>query len=101
MDDRLFHEYYETPPQFQLPRRSLRQSESLPQLPTRPTIGGIEDAKQVIQRERGRSQAPPPRNIFHATAVYRDACKRNKVQVLETLPLDWQAAGRANEVTWE
>lgn len=42
----------------------------------------------------------PPRNIFHATAVYRDACKRNKVQVLETLPLDWCAAGHS-EVTWE
>eukprot|EP00435_Cladocopium_sp_Y103_P017938 s173_g4.t1 len=105
-DLKLFSEYYETPPHLRPPRRSLPCSESLPVLPMRPTIGGIEEATQVGRfpdllpalLKSAAGTLPPdaasaePRttskqNIFHATAVYRDACKRCKVQVLETLPI--------------
>lgn len=101
----VFSEYYETPPHLRPPRRSLPRSDSLPVLPMRPTIGGIEEAKQVgrfpdllpalLKSAAGTlpdaTDAEPRKtskqNIFHASAVYRDACKRCKVQVLETMPI--------------
>jgi len=112
-DLKLFNEYYQTPPHLRLPKRSLLASESLPQLPSRNTIGGIEEATlqgnfpdllpALIKSATGSLKVPEPKvntdptlpakrsgskqNIFHATAVYRDACKRFKVKVLNTLPI--------------
>lgn len=101
----VFSEYYETPPHLRPPRRSLPRGDSLPALPMRPTIGGIEDATQVgrfpdllpalLKSAAGTLPEAAPaeprksskQNIFHASAVYRDACKRCKVQVLETMPI--------------